>query len=950
MSRAIKLIREVKRGTIGSWESVLPQCGVTAPKKGHHGPCPICGGNDRFHFIDDHGGGEWHCRQCDEPNHGDGLDLISRAHGITITVAAQKVASVLGIDYPTAEAAPEAASHRKSQLAIENQRREQERQREAWHETARRWNTFNASYRALTEAVATEQPSAYLASKGLAHPLPVLPDRFTLPKQPGRKTLSFPAGTLLLPLVDESGAVTAAQTITPKGGKILVPGSAKKGAFYAVNIQEQPEAVLIAEGLATVLSVYQMRPDALAVAAVDAGNLLPVAEVMRRRYPEAQIIIAADNDIKPGEPNTGKEAAEKAAKAVSGWVALPHSDEKADWNDVHQRNGLEATAAAFNDSMYQPGSEAVKSKHGAAVAAEVININKGKKHQNRQSDDLKPFVELRHGALHFIKPEINKQTGEIEEIATWIADDMETVGIGNDGGMAYLIIRMCPEGTSKTIYEALPRSELGLPVGWSRLRGRGVAIDTQGSSLNQLAKYLQREGKRTMWEVTSTAGWHCGAYVMPDGEVIGEPDMPVAFCGGTSAIKGYVVRGTAAEWRDNVASLMRGNHSMMLGVLVGLTAPLNSLVGGRCFGIHLFAQSSVGKTTTVEAATSLYGDPEMLKLSWDATRHGLTVEAAARNDGFIPIDEIGQGGKVTEIAQSAYSLFNGVGRIQGKKEGGNRPVTRWKIAALSTGEEDFETFLMKGGITPKAGQLVRLLSVPFIDTVDFNGYDDGDAHSRAVKRLSGRYCGASGRAWIRWLTENKDQAIELSAQKETEWLSRLPEGASSQVSRVASRFAMLDAAGELAGNITGWTARECQEATQRAFNDWLEDFGLDSREKYQVITRARDFIQRHALSRFQPYAFGKSNGDMDQHHATRITNLAGYLVNGRRDDGRPEYHIIPSVFDEEILCGISRHFGCKALEDAGMLVCAESGRWTTKTVKVNGTQQRFIVLTDQPEE
>ncbi|WP_226375551.1 DUF927 domain-containing protein [Pantoea stewartii] len=109
---------------------------------------------------------------------------------------------------------------------------------------------------------------------------------------------------------------------------------------------------------------------------------------------------------------------------------------------------------------------------------------------------------------------------------------------------------------------------------------------------------------------------------------------------------------------------MRGNHSMMLVALVGLAAPLNSLAGGSCIGVHLFAQSSAGKTTTVEAATSLYGDPEMLKLSWDTIRHGLTVEAAARNDGFIPIDKIGQGGRVNDIAQAAYSLFNGVGRIQ----------------------------------------------------------------------------------------------------------------------------------------------------------------------------------------------------------------------------------------------------------------------------------------------
>ncbi|WP_260524132.1 DUF927 domain-containing protein [Serratia sp. PL7] len=566
------------------------------------------------------------------------------------------------------------------------------------------------------------------------------------------------------------------------------------------------------------------------------------------------------------------------------------------------------------------------------------------------ADELAPGVESRSGGLYWVTPKIDRQSGEVIRPGEWLSDQMQTVGIGNDGGEAYLIIEMVPEGADKIIHEAMPRNEIGMPAGWSRLRGRGVAITTSAHLLNKLAEYLQRQGERTVWEVTSTAGWHCGAYVMPDGEVIGNPERPVAFCGGSAAIRGYVVRGTAEEWRDNVASLMRGNHSMMLGALVGLAAPLNSLAGGSCFGIHLFAQSSAGKTTTVEAATSLYGDPEMLKLSWDATRHGLTVEAAARNDGFIPIDEIGQGGKVNDIALSAYSLFNGVGRIQGRKEGGNRAVMRWKIAALSTGEEDFETFLLKGGITPKAGQLVRLLSVPFIDTIDFNGYDDGNEHARAMKRLSSGYCGAAGRKWIRWLAENKDTAINTVAEKESTWLTHLPEGASSQVQRVASRFAMLDAAGALSGIVTGWTAEECQSATQQAFDDWLQDFGLENREKYQVVSRARDFIQRHALSRFQPYSFGKSNGDMDGHYAARINNLAGYLVSGRRDDGQPEYHIIPTVFDEEILCGISRNFGCKALEDAGMLVCTESGRWMSKTVKVNGTQQRFIVLTDQPEE
>ncbi|MGK5747084.1 DUF927 domain-containing protein, partial [Proteus mirabilis] len=112
------------------------------------------------------------------------------------------------------------------------------------------------------------------------------------------------------------------------------------------------------------------------------------------------------------------------------------------------------------------------------------------------------------------------------------------------------------------------------------------------------------------------------------------------------------------------------------------------------------------------------------------------------------------------------SLFNGTGRIQGNKDGGNKAVLRWAIVALSTGEEDFETYLIRNGVTPKAGQLVRLVSVPFTDTVEFHSLDDGDLHSRAIKRASTQHCGAVGRAWIEYLANNQDIANQKVTLKE----------------------------------------------------------------------------------------------------------------------------------------------------------------------------------------
>jgi putative DNA primase/helicase len=98
-----------------------------------------------------------------------------------------------------------------------------------------------------------------------------------------------------------------------------------------------------------------MRPDALTVAAIDAGNLLPVAEVMRRKHPEGANYHRRRQRPPPKRRSQYRqEAAEKAALSVAGWVSMPPTDYKADWNDYHQQNGLEAATVAFNDSMYQP--------------------------------------------------------------------------------------------------------------------------------------------------------------------------------------------------------------------------------------------------------------------------------------------------------------------------------------------------------------------------------------------------------------------------------------------------------------------------------------------------------------------------------------------------------------------------------------------------------------------
>jgi 5S rRNA maturation endonuclease (ribonuclease M5) len=60
-----------------------------------HGPCPACGGKDRFRFDDQEGKGTWFCNQC-QPQAGDGFDLVQNVRGCAFPEALQLVADALG--------------------------------------------------------------------------------------------------------------------------------------------------------------------------------------------------------------------------------------------------------------------------------------------------------------------------------------------------------------------------------------------------------------------------------------------------------------------------------------------------------------------------------------------------------------------------------------------------------------------------------------------------------------------------------------------------------------------------------------------------------------------------------------------------------------------------------------------------------------------------------------
>lgn len=162
---------------------------------------------------------------------------------------------------------------------------------------------------------------------------------------------------LLIPLQDENAKIWSVQRITKTGDKFIgairttqekEQGieylAKKKGCFYTSKPLNEQDEFLLCEGFATAITL-QNELDKATIMAVDANNLLAVAQKLHEAYPDKQISIYADNDICKNINVGLQKALEVKEKIPSVKVyspALNQSDieqKLSDFNDIKVKYG-----------------------------------------------------------------------------------------------------------------------------------------------------------------------------------------------------------------------------------------------------------------------------------------------------------------------------------------------------------------------------------------------------------------------------------------------------------------------------------------------------------------------------------------------------------------------------------------------------------------------------------
>lgn len=277
---------------------------------------------------------------------------------------------------------------------------------------------------------------------------------------------------------------------------------------------------------------------------------------------------------------------------------------------------------------------------------------------------------------HTVERAIIASRGEIVKLAA--------VGIPVTSGNAGAMVEYLAEFENTNI-EHLPHARLSGQMGWQGKKGeRGFLW-----------------GKRLMLADEEVSTRSVDLEEIPPEQW---PEGLICFRGADSGDEqlaaGFHSSGTFEGWQEAIAAVVPYPRAR-LAVYGALCAPILKILGASNFIIDWSNPTSTGKSITLRAGASCWGnpdekDPETAMGTWDSTRVWIERASASLNNLPLILDDTKRARYPASVGQTLYDVASGRGRGRGSKLGIGR-VGNWSTVLLSTGEQPATSFTEDGG-------------------------------------------------------------------------------------------------------------------------------------------------------------------------------------------------------------------------------------------------------------
>lgn len=472
---------------------------------------------------------------------------------------------------------------------------------------------------------------------------------------------------------------------------------------------------------------------------------------------------------------------------------------------------------------------------------------------------------LYKAGVYYHETKKTDEDGDVVEVLVdhWICSVLKVVCIvrANAGNEHSYLIEYVAHG-EKVPRRALLSQALLLGRPEESLKAlRDLGVSVLYVNTKAIRAYLDLEHMRfsektpsDFWRSERTVGWAPAptCFVLP-GETLGNYSG-VWFSGKCDGAI-YSKSGSLDAWKSNIAALCEKNPFAGFTVSSAFAGPLLELFNVPGIGLHLYGDSTNGKSTTLAVAISVWGAPSFL-LSWRSTVNGLEIQAAARSSTVLVLDESHMI-PPKDLDAGIYLLANGVAKSRMTKEITPRELSRWRVCVISSGERSIESHLAAMRIDHKVGQGIRIADVPVTGSYgifeDLHGRTNGAAFADELRGAAAQYYGHAGPLFVERLIKEVSEGLSLPTRL-AEIMPGFGKDLNVQETRVARGFGIAALAGELAieWGIVPWEKDEARISAITIFGHWraAQPRSPKGKEHAQIAELITDFVDKHGNSRF----------------------------------------------------------------------------------------------------
>ncbi len=456
-----------------------------------------------------------------------------------------------------------------------------------------------------------------------------------------------------------------------------------------------------------------------------------------------------------------------------------------------------------------------------------------------------------------------------------------------------------------------------------QLLAMGVTIEPGIKPRGRLHQYISSTVPPVRARAVTRLGWQGPAFVLPDVVFGNTQSERILYQTAHPIEHTFKIRGTLDQWQKEVAALCAGNSRLLFSVSCGFAAPLLYLTNSESGGFNFRHSSSIGKTTALRVAGSVWGGsdaPLGYLRQWRATANGLESVAALHSDTLLALDEISQ---VTarEAGETAYMLANGQGKQRAGRDGSGRPPATWRILFLSSGEISLADKIREDPrVHVTAGQEVRIVDIPADAGAglgifeDLHGFGNGQLFADHLIKISGKLYGTPIRAFLDRVVRDTERCVSTVKRHQADFLGKYcPTDSDGQIRRVASRFGLVAAAGDLAIalGVLPWSPGVAEQGAASCFKAWLDERGTTGPAEIAAgIAQVRKFLEMHGDSRF-------ANWEGDTERNWHVINRAG--IRKQVSEGA-EFFILPEVWRSDVCAGFDAGLIARELKKRGWLI------------------------------